>query len=134
MKTHFISKAMKLSKPFAHTARYFVTLFICFSFGQALMAQTSAGSGPWSTGATWVGGTVPGAGANVVIAPGHIVTIDNVGDLNANINVTVQGTLSINSGSIDPFNNVIVEAGGDSECQSGRISAGCRSNHHRWHL
>lgn len=119
MKTHYISKAMKQTKPFAHAARYVVTLCIFLSFGQALKAQTSAGSGPWSAGATWVGAIVPGAGANVVIAPGHIVTIDNVGDLNTNINITVQGTLTINSGSINPFNNVIVEAGGTVNVEPG---------------
>jgi hypothetical protein len=36
----------------------------------------SAQSGPWSVGATWAGGQRPGAGARVLIRPGHTVTYD----------------------------------------------------------
>jgi hypothetical protein len=36
----------------------------------------SAGSGPWSAPATWEGGKVPGAGARVLIRPGHQVVYD----------------------------------------------------------
>ena len=33
----------------------------------------SAKSGPWSDAATWEGGAVPGAGAKVLVRPGHAV-------------------------------------------------------------
>jgi hypothetical protein len=36
----------------------------------------SAGSGPWSAPATWVGAKVPGAGDRVQIRPGHAVVYD----------------------------------------------------------
>jgi hypothetical protein len=38
--------------------------------------KTSVGSGNWSSGSTWSGGSVPGAGDRVVIGAGHTVTFD----------------------------------------------------------
>jgi hypothetical protein len=38
-------------------------------------AVTSAASGPWHAGATWVGGNIPRAGDQVVVAANHAVTI-----------------------------------------------------------
>lgn len=43
--------------------------------GVRALAVTSAGSGHWTNGATW-GGSVPGVGADAVIAAGHSVTVD----------------------------------------------------------
>ena len=37
---------------------------------------TSAGSGNWGTGATWVGGSVPANGDAVVIADGHAIVFN----------------------------------------------------------
>jgi hypothetical protein len=37
---------------------------------------TSAGTGAWGTGATWAGGTKPGAGDTAIIADGHTVTVN----------------------------------------------------------
>jgi len=39
---------------------------------------TSAGTGNWGTGSTWVGGNVPASGDDVVITGTHIVTINGV--------------------------------------------------------
>ena len=78
---------------------------------------TSLGSGNWSAGGTWVGGTVPGDGDDVVIAAGHTVTVDtadqctsvtlnassSVLTLNANLtvtgNTTNAGTINVTSGN-----------------------------------
>jgi hypothetical protein len=38
--------------------------------------KTSVGSGNWSSGSTWSGGSVPSAGDRVVIGAGHTVTFD----------------------------------------------------------
>jgi hypothetical protein len=52
----------------------------------------SARSGPWSDPATWEGGAVPGAGAKVLVRPGHAVLYDVVSD-QAIRSIYVGGTL-----------------------------------------
>src|SRR6185436_908003 len=49
-------------------------------------------SGPWSEAATWTGGAVPGAGAKVLIRPGHTVLYDVASD-QAIRSIFVGGTL-----------------------------------------
>ncbi|MFM8839206.1 MAG: G8 domain-containing protein, partial [Bacteroidota bacterium] len=56
---------------------------------QAASTFTSVASGNWSSSATW-GGSVPSPADNVVVAAGHTVTIDAVGQ--AAQSVTVAGT------------------------------------------
>ncbi|MFM8977329.1 MAG: G8 domain-containing protein [Bacteroidota bacterium] len=58
---------------------------------QAPSTFTSVASGNWSASATW-GGSVPSPADNVVVAAGHTVTIDAVGQ--AAQSVTVAGTLT----------------------------------------
>src|SRR5262245_47049149 len=53
----------------------------------------SAGSGPWSAPATWVGGQVPGTGARVQIRAGHTVRYDVNSDALIRL-IHVAGTLT----------------------------------------
>jgi len=49
---------------------------------------TSAQSGPWATGSTWVGGIAPTSADNVTIANGHVVTFTGI-SANACYNLTI---------------------------------------------
>jgi len=92
------------------------TLLMLVSFTYA-GTITSLGSGNWSAGGTWVGGSVPGDDDDVVIAAGHVVTVDTADQctsvtlnaststltLNANLtvtgNTTNAGTINVTSGN-----------------------------------
>lgn len=101
-----------------------------------MAAITSAGTGPWGTGGTWVGGVAPGNGDTVTIAAGHVVTVtDNrtVGHspaaadavqailvaatgsliINASVTLTVRG--DIYTSSSDAVRSVILNAGATLE-------------------
>lgn len=56
-----------------------LSLFVLFLFISQAKATifTSAQSGYFSVGTTWIGGNVPGPGDDIVIASGHTVTLDN---------------------------------------------------------
>ena len=58
---------------------------------------TSNGSGLWSVGGTWVGGSVPVDNDTVVIATGHVVEfdVDQSGFSNGIAGITVTGTLKL---------------------------------------
>ena len=60
---------------------------------------TSAGSGNWGTGATWVGGVAPADNDAVVIASGHTVVfnVDTSAWANGINGITVTGTLSVST-------------------------------------
>lgn len=65
-----------------------------------MAAITSAQTGPWGTGATWVGGTAPGNGDTVTIAAGHVVT------------VTDNRTVGHSPGAGDATQAILIQAGG----------------------
>lgn len=75
---------------------------------------TSAGTGLWSNTATWVGGIIPNADNNVVIAASHVVNLDN--NITRCQDMTINGTLQYNGTStaqlFQNFGNLTINAGG----------------------
>lgn len=67
-----------------------VGLFQNFIFGATITSTATGGN--WNSGSSWVGGVVPGAADDVVIASGSTITV------NTNVSarsITVSGTMSI---------------------------------------
>ncbi len=54
-------------------------------------------SGDWNMTSTWVGGVIPGAGQDVIISTGHVVTLSDTRTCD-DITINSGGTLSLNSG------------------------------------
>lgn len=77
-------------------------------------AIASAQAGDWGTGATWIGGSAPGAGANVSIS--HAVTVTSAqvcGDGTASTVLTVgttSGTLTITGATLTVKGNMAIGA------------------------
>ena len=91
-------------------------LFVIVSISSVSFAQiTSAATGKWSAGATWVGGVVP-SGGDVIIADGHTVTIDqNVSIANLTVGGGTSGILTFDATSgrvVTVSGNVTISAGG----------------------
>jgi len=101
-----------LAKNFFSTALLFVLLQVS-GYSQI----TSLASGSWSATTTWVGGAVPTASDNVVIAAGHVVTLDIASaqckDLTINgSNATLRFSIGGTSTGISVFGNVLINSGG----------------------
>lgn len=80
-------------------------VLILLIVGMAVQAGTitsNAVTGNWSTGSTWVGGTAPGSGDDVVIVPGATITVTASTTCNSiTFNAATSArTLTINSGVI----------------------------------
>ncbi|MFH2036766.1 MAG: dockerin type I domain-containing protein [Candidatus Zixiibacteriota bacterium] len=65
---------------------------------------TSAQTGPWTDGTTWVGGEVPTSEDDVLIAAGHVITVDDIyaechslvfGDTSSHIDMDADSRLDI---------------------------------------
>ncbi|MGR6086654.1 MAG: T9SS type A sorting domain-containing protein [Arcticibacter sp.] len=92
---------------------WILVLIIC-CFSKVGLAQiTSAGTGSWSATTTWVGGVVPGAGANVIIATGHTVTVSTNTAVVGNVTVNAGAVLTVSAavGSTLSYNGNLVVAG-----------------------
>jgi hypothetical protein len=74
------------------TTRLIAVVLALFAARPGADVIKSEKSGPWSEPATWAGGAVPGAGARVLIRPGHAVTYDVSSD-QAIRSIFVGGTL-----------------------------------------
>ncbi|MCI4432740.1 MAG: hypothetical protein JHC41_03955 [Nitrosopumilus sp.] len=77
----------------------------------------AATSGDWDTGATWVGGAVPGIGVDKIIPAGITVTVstlvsnsDNINNYGT-INITSGGTIHNVAGTISNNNGTITNSG-----------------------
>ncbi len=78
---------------------------------------TSATSGNWADGSTWVGGVAPTSSQNAIIASGHTVTVASAVTRNSGTTTTVVGTLAAgatytNNGTTTVNGTFQINAGG----------------------
>lgn len=95
-----------------------------FGFGATI---SSAQSGDWNIGTTWVGGAVPGSSDDVKITAAHKITVANVSScktlyfenatLTVNSTLTVGGAITVDS-SIGTSRNVVIDGLGTLNCGS----------------
>lgn len=74
------------------------TLFLITIFSVEGAVFTSAQSGNFSNGSTWIGGNPPGYGDDIVIAAGHTVTLD--GNVTV-FNITIESGAVIQNGAFN---------------------------------
>lgn len=96
---------------------FLTTLLIVTLHSAAYTQITSLASGNWSASTTWVGGVVPSSSDNVVIAAGHIVTLDittaQCKDLTiSGSSATLRFAINGSSSGLTVFGNVLVNSGG----------------------
>jgi hypothetical protein len=87
-------------------------------------AVTSATTGSWTSGSTWVGGVVPTACQTVIIASGHTVTVSGAA-VAGNVIVNNSATLVNASGSLTvgcSGNNSALENYGTYTCNGGTVT------------
>lgn len=59
--------------------KIFIPLFLLFVGTRSVAATiTSAGTGLWGAGGTWVGGVAPSSTDNVIIATSHVITVNGI--------------------------------------------------------
>lgn len=72
-----------------------------FAFTTTFVAFSSAQTGNWNVGSTWVGGVVPPASCeNVVINANHVVTSSTAGNVSKTIIINQNGTLVVSGGDL----------------------------------
>ncbi|HAP36268.1 MAG TPA: hypothetical protein DCQ28_10120, partial [Bacteroidetes bacterium] len=99
-----------------HRIQFLFVVLLIAAMATVTDAQiTSAASGNWSAGATWVGGVAPSSG-DVIIANGHTVTIDkNVSIANLTVGGGTSGKLTFDATTnreVIISGNLTVAAGG----------------------
>ena len=94
------------------------------SMVDASAAVTSATTGEWTNGSTWVGGVVPSACQTVIIASGHSVTVSGTA-VAGNVLINNGATLVNASGSLTvgcSGNNASLENYGTYTCNGGTVN------------
>ncbi len=92
----------------------FLLLFLLSIITAKAVTKTSAGTGSWNTAGTWNPSGVPANGDDVIIAAGHIITID--ANTNNLASLTISGTLTIGNNNT---NRTVTVAGNVTITNSG---------------
>jgi acetyl esterase len=109
-----------------------VVLLVTVLSGITFADITSLATGKWNAPGTWVGGAVPGAGDNVIIAAGHTVTLDVT---NAQCkDLTIMGSSAILQFAIDGtvtgitvYGNILINSGGRLRANTRSVAGAANS-------